>query len=103
MRAARRLSTYEFQQRAREHASRALAGMLADAAHAVAAFLARAWQRRRQRAQARAMYHALSTLDDRTLHDLGFERSEITSVASEATGEAQRTRAQTMRALHGLA
>ena len=54
--------------------------------------VARAWQRYRRRRDARAIYMALSDLDDRTLRDLGFHRSEIGSVAAEATGEAEPTR-----------
>lgn len=46
----------------------------------------------RQRQRAHAIYKALSALDSRTLHDLGFERSEIASVAAEASGGVERTR-----------
>ena len=33
------------------------------------------------------MYHALRQLDDHTLRDLGFDRSEIRSVVAELAGE----------------
>ena len=46
-----------------------------------------------KRREALAMCAALEALDDRVLHDLGFTRSEIESVAAEATGETERTRA----------
>jgi uncharacterized protein YjiS (DUF1127 family) len=53
----------------------------------------RRYQRRRE---ARAIRGALSDLDDHTLRDLGFHRSEIGSVAAEATGLAERTRMRTL-------
>jgi len=69
--------------RARAVRSQAM-GMLVSTA------LARAWtliQRTRARYRvyraARETYRALRSLDDRTLHDLGYDRSEIASVAVE--------------------
>ena len=58
----------------------------------VGAAASRALARYRQRQQAKASYEALSELDDRTLRDLGLDRSELRSVAAEVTGEAERTR-----------
>ena len=52
-----------------------------------------AWQPWRA---AREVYESLSELDDRTLHDLGIDRSELTSVAREASGQAEYTRAHTL-------
>jgi uncharacterized protein YjiS (DUF1127 family) len=49
----------------------------------------------RQRQQARATRDALRTLDDHTLRDLGFDRSEIASVGAEIAGRADRTRVRT--------
>ncbi|MGE5170491.1 MAG: DUF1127 domain-containing protein [Rudaea sp.] len=48
--------------------------------------------RRRRRLQARAICESLRACDDRTLRDLGLHRSEITSLAAEATGAAACTR-----------
>lgn len=48
-----------------------------------------AWK---QRAQARATYRALASLDARTLRDLGLDRSELMSIAAELTGTTHRTR-----------
>ena len=53
-----------------------------------------AWWRRRQ--QASATYLALCALDGRELRDLGFDRSEISSVAAEIAGDADSTRARTV-------
>jgi uncharacterized protein YjiS (DUF1127 family) len=49
------------------------------------------WQR------ARATYLALRDLDARILHDLGFHRSELMSVAAEVAGRADFTRARLTR------
>jgi uncharacterized protein YjiS (DUF1127 family) len=72
------------------------------AIRAVGAIARRAHARHRQRQQARAVYDALRQLDDRTLRDLGFDRSEITSVAAEVTGEAERTRVRALLMSHVL-
>lgn len=56
-----------------------------------------AWWRRRQQASATSL--ALQALDARALRDLGFDRSEISSVAAEIAGDAARTRARTVRRL----
>jgi uncharacterized protein YjiS (DUF1127 family) len=59
---------------------------------AVGAFARRAYARYRQRREASALRDTLRQLDDRMLHDLGFDRSEISSVAAEFTREAESTR-----------
>ena len=56
-----------------------------------------AWWKRRQRAS--ATYAALSELDARTLRDLGFDRSELSSVAAEIAGDVHSTRVRTVRRL----
>ncbi|MCE9657835.1 MAG: DUF1127 domain-containing protein [Burkholderiales bacterium] len=70
-----------------------------------AAFFARlsarvldAWRRQRLH---RATVETLSSLDDRTLRDLGFHRSEIGSISAEIGGRAEldRVRAQLGHAL----
>ena len=45
---------------------------------------------------------ALRELDDRTLHDLGFDRSEITSVAAEVSGRAEPARMRALLMSHTL-
>ena len=51
------------------------------------------WKRRRL---ARQTLLALHKLDARTLRDLGFDRSELLSVAAEVSGDAEVTRARLM-------
>ena len=60
----------------------------------------RVYARHRQRRRARDTYDALRNLDDRMLRDLGFDRSEITSVAAEVSGGAARTRMRLLLMSH---
>ena len=85
-------STYALHQTARERRAEALASVIRGAAGAVRGAILRAWKRYRQHRETRRIHDALRGLDDRTLRDLGFHRSEILSVASEASGAAERTR-----------
>ena len=57
----------------------------------------RALKRYRQHRLASAAYDELRRLDDRVLHDLGLDRSELTSVAAELAGETERTRVRALR------
>jgi len=59
--------------------------------------LSDAWHRRRQR---QATAQTLHSLDDRTLRDLGFHRSEIGSVAAEIGGQAKTTYVRAQLAHH---
>lgn len=43
------------------------------------------------------VYGALRQLDSRTLHDIGLDRSEISSVASEVAGLVERQRITALR------
>jgi len=58
-----------------------------------------AWRRQRTH---RATLRTLHSLDDRTLRDLGFHRSEIGAIAAEIGGQAEVThvRAQMAHPLH---
>jgi uncharacterized protein YjiS (DUF1127 family) len=91
-----RPSSYALHQAALAHRSFTLGEIIVEAIRAVGAIVgaiaSRALARYRQRRQARAIYDALRQLDDRTLHDLGFDRSELRSVVAEVTGKAERTR-----------
>jgi uncharacterized protein YjiS (DUF1127 family) len=58
--------------------------------------LRRVIARHRQRREAWSAYDALRRLDDRTLRDLGFSRSELTSVAAEFAGDAEHTRVRAL-------
>jgi len=70
------------------------------AMRAVAAFLRGIEARGRRRRQARAYGEALRELDDRTLRDLGIDRSEIGSVACEVAGLTDATRLRAMLSSH---
>jgi uncharacterized protein YjiS (DUF1127 family) len=87
---------------ARAHPSYTLREIIVAVIQAAGAIARRAYAHHRQRRQARAIYDALRELDDRTLHDLGFDRSEITSIAAEVTGEAEHARVRGQLMSHTL-
>lgn len=85
----------------RMRASTSVAQRARDALDVLAAFVRSTRARRRRRLQARAICQTLRACDDRTLRDLGLHRSEITSLAAEATGMAAGTRERIHRLRRG--
>ena len=85
---------------ARAHRSAYLGVLIATALAKVAAGVRKARAVLRRGREARVMRKGLHELDDRTLRDIGFTRSEIESVIAEATGGAEWTRLRT-RWMHG--
>lgn len=85
-------SSYELYQAARANRAFVLGEMVASALKSVRAIVRLAYRRYQHYRQKSAVYDTLSQLDDRTLRDLGFDRSEIRSVAAEWAGEAEATR-----------
>lgn len=69
------------------------------AIRAARAFARRAYARHQQHRQMKSIGDLLRGLDDHTLRDLGFHRSEIWSVAAEMAGAAECTRVHVERAL----
>ena len=86
------LTGYDAYRTAQAHRAVVLGEMLAAGMQALGAIVRRAYLRSRERRAARAAYEALRRLDDRTLRDLGFHRSEVMSVAAELTCDGERTR-----------
>jgi uncharacterized protein YjiS (DUF1127 family) len=87
---------------ARAYRARRVGQLVLAAWHGVATAARRvlgAWQRQRER---RATYVALSDLDDRTLHDLGFGRGEILSVAMDIDRDGETRRLRSARAANAL-
>ena len=97
-----RPTSYELHLAARAHRARVLGEIIVATIRAAGEFARRAYARHRQRRQARAIDDALRQLDDRTLRDLGFDRSEIPSVAAEVTGETTRTRVRALQTSYGF-
>jgi uncharacterized protein YjiS (DUF1127 family) len=92
-----RPTSYELYHDARAYRSFTLGEIFVAVMQAVAAIARQALARHRQRRRTRSTYDALRQLDDRTLRDLGFDRSEIRSVVAEITGEVECTRVRTLR------
>jgi len=76
-------------------ASAPSAAFFASVAGAIVAAATRIQGEWTRRQQDRATRDALRRLDDHTLRDLGFDRSEIGSVAAEIASRADRTRVRT--------
>jgi len=89
-------STYDLYQAARANRAFVLGEVTASAVRFVRTLLRRAYKSYRDHRQQSAVYETLSQLDDRTLRDLGFDRSEIRSVAAEWAGEAEATRVRVL-------
>ena len=89
-------------QAARALRSLTLGKLIVAAIQAVGAIARRAHARHRQRRQAWDLYDGLQQLDDRTLRDLGFHRSELRSVAAELSGDAECNRLRTSRSFQVL-
>ena len=92
----------ELQGAARANRLQMLGEIIIAVLRAARAIARQMYARRRQRQEARATCDALRGLDDRMLRDLGLDRSEITSIAAEVTGEAEHTRVRVLLASHGL-
>jgi len=90
-------TSYELFQAARARRAAVMASLLLAAARTFRESIRSLWERYQRRHQSRSIYRALHALDDRTLRDLGFHRSEIGSVAAEAAGEAEHTRMHVRR------
>lgn len=86
------ITSYQMYLDARNHRSFTLGAIVLAMLEALAASARRVYARYRKWRRATGVYDALSRLDDRTLRDLGFDRSEIRSVAAEFTREAESTR-----------
>ncbi len=86
------LSSVHLEQAARAHRAGGVARIFAAALRSLSEVVGRAYAAWRRRGHAHGTYLVLRELDDRTLRDLGFHRSELRSVAAELAGEANRTR-----------
>ena len=96
-------SAYALYMAARANRAFVLGEFAAIAVEAVADVARALVQRYREMRRAAVVREALHQLDDRTLHDLGIDRSEIASIAAESAGAAEESRAQIVRAPTGSA
>ena len=95
-----RPSSHALHEAARVHRPASLGGAIGSVTRRIAAYVSHARSRWQQRERAQEIRTLLRDLDDRTLRDLGFHRSEIESVAAEATGAAEATRMRTRWLAH---
>ena len=82
----------ELYRAAKTHRSRILGSLIIQGILTGGVIVRQAIARYRQHQRARNLHAALRQLDDRILRDLGINRSEITSLAAELTGQAECTR-----------
>jgi uncharacterized protein YjiS (DUF1127 family) len=80
------LTTHELLKEARVVRAAILGEAIASAIARARAAMRRATARYRRWRRTAETYHSLRMLDDRTLHDLGFDRSEISSAAADFAG-----------------
>ncbi len=90
-------TSYELYLAARAHRAFVLGEIAGAAVQALSSLARRLLARYQQHRRAAAARDALRALDDRTLHDIGLDRSEIASITAEAMGEAEPSRAQVLR------
>ena len=88
------LDSVELYHLARANRSYKLREIVGAMLQAVGDFVRQMVTRWNRQQRARATYLALRGLDSRMLRDLGFHRSELMSVAAEAAGVADYTRAR---------
>lgn len=96
-------TSYELYLAAQGQRAFVLGQILASIVEAVGSLARRALERYRQRRQLASAREALRRLDDRTLHDIGIDRSEIVSITAEAMGEAEAQRDRVVRMRRGHA
>jgi len=94
--------SYRAYHAARRHRGFVIGRSVAAAVRSLARIARWARERYRQRQQARLTYDALRELDDRTLHDLGLDRSEITSIAAEVSAETESSRVRAQLSSHAV-
>ena len=85
-------TSYELYLAARTHRAFVLGEIAAAIFDALASAARRLLAGYRQQRKAAAAREALHQLDDRTLHDIGLDRSEIASITAEVMGQAERSR-----------
>ncbi|HTS20984.1 MAG TPA: DUF1127 domain-containing protein [Casimicrobiaceae bacterium] len=85
-------TSHELYLSARRHQAFVLGELLSTLVRRIGAAVRALGKRYERQRRAAAAREALRELDDRTLHDLGIDRSEIASVTAEAMGEAERSR-----------
>lgn len=90
-------SSYAIYMAARQNRAFVLGELAAVAMQIVADFARSMVERYRRRRRESAARAALYQLDDRTLHDLGIDRSEIASIAAEAYGRNEWSRPNVVR------
>jgi len=96
-------SAYALYMAARANRAFVLGEFAAVAVEAIADVARTVAERYREMRRAAVVREALHQLDDRTLHDLGIDRSEIASIAAESAGAAEQSRAQVVRTPSGSA
>ena len=96
------VALYEVHQSVRARRAAMVGDVIVAAIRGCGSIARSAYVAYQQRRSSRALYEVLSRLDDHVLHDLGFHRGELRSIASNAASDVDEVRVRAIWMARGL-